>query len=162
MYFVWVIGFVWSILYVSLEVGIKTFPQNIWLIPKDMLSWTYTINQGGAIFGLNMMYFAWGYIVVVSFLNYSNYIPDNFFAPIEKNIDFQIPTRDKRNLAVGKTFVGKRGETEVAGVDIVKVVHSDNSESRYYTKQQDYSFIVCIFRKYIRLLVPVLFASSGI
>jgi hypothetical protein len=162
MYFVWVIGFIWSILYVSLQVGIKTFPQNIWLIPKDMLTWTYTFNQGGAIFGLNMMYFAWGYIVVVSFLNYSNYIPDNFFDPIEKIEEFKIPSRNERNLSVGKTFVGKRRVTEVAGVDIVKVVHSDMSESRYYTKHQDYSYIVCIFRKYIRLLVPVLFASSGI
>ncbi len=46
-----------------------------------------------------MMYFAWGYIVVVSFLNYSNYIPDNFFDPIEKEeADFQIPTREERNL----------------------------------------------------------------
>ena len=125
MYFVWVIGFVWSIFYVSLEVGIKTFPQNIWLIPKEMLSWPYTINQGGAIFGLNMMYFAWGYIVVVSFLNYSNYIPDNFFDPIEKKEDFKIPTRKQRNNSVMKTFVGKRGETEVAGVDIVKIVHRD-------------------------------------
>ena len=109
-----------------------------------------------------MMYFAWGYIVVVSFLNYSNYIPDNLFHPIEKEGDFKIPTREERNLFIGKTFVGKRSVTEVAGVDIFKVVHSDNSESRYYTKQQDYSFIVFIFRKYIRLLVPVLFASSGI
>jgi hypothetical protein len=84
MYFVWVIGFIWSIIYVSLYIGLKTFPQNIWLIPKDLLSWTYTLNHGGETFGLNMMYFAWGYIIAASFLNYSNYIPIDFFSPIEK------------------------------------------------------------------------------
>jgi hypothetical protein len=84
MYFVWVIGFIWSILYVSLFIGVKTFPQNVWLIPKDLVSWTYTVNQGGETFGLNMMYFAYGYIIAASFLNYSNYIPLDFFNPIEK------------------------------------------------------------------------------
>jgi hypothetical protein len=48
------------------------------------------------------------------------------------------------------------------GIDVFKVVHSDKTESRYFTKQQDYPFFVTIFRKYLRLLVPVLFASCCI
>jgi len=54
------------------------------MIPKDLLNWTYTFNHGGLTFGINMMYFAWGYIIAASFLNYSNYTPENFFESIKK------------------------------------------------------------------------------
>jgi hypothetical protein len=126
MHFIWVVGFIWSISYVSLYIGLKTFPQNIWLIPKDIMSWTYTLNHGGETFGLNMMYFAWGYIITVSFLNYSNYIPLDFFTSIEKKVEAK-----EQNTRL-KTFVGEISEN--AGVDIVNVVHSDLTESKYFIK----------------------------
>ena len=73
MYFVWVIGFIWYILFVALNVGLRSYPQNIFQLPKDLADWTYSINHGGMMFGMNMIYLAWGYIMVVSFLNYTNY-----------------------------------------------------------------------------------------
>ena len=76
------------------------------------------------MFGLNMIYLALGYIMVVSFLNYSSYIPADFFSPI-----FRKPSVEQENESLQRrnTFVGERGGSE--GLDFVKVVHSDNSES---------------------------------
>ena len=44
----------------------------------------------------------------------------------------------------------------------MKVVHSDESESKYFLKLQEFSFVFTIIRKYIRLLVPIAFATLGI
>ncbi len=60
------------------------------------------------------------------------------------------------------SFIGERGGLEQEGIDFVKVVHSDNSESKYFLKQQEFSFFVNVFRKYLRLLVPIAFATLGI
>ena len=65
--------------------------------------------------------------------------------------------RSSKNYRTFESFVEGEDRSD-NGVDFIKVVHSDNTETRYYIKQQDYSFIVNIVRKYIRLLVPVLFA----
>ena len=48
------------------------------------------------------------------------------------------------------------------GLDYVQVVNSDNTESRYYLKRSESTFIVTVIRKYIRLFVPMLFAVLGI
>jgi hypothetical protein len=47
-------------------------------------------------------------------------------------------------------------------LNFVKVVHSDNTESKYFLKSQEFSFIFTVIRKYIRLLVPITFATLGI
>lgn len=92
MYFVWVFGFVWYILFQALAISINWYPQNIFLLPKDIADWSFAINHGGMMFGLNMIYLAWGYIMVVSFLNYSSYIPADFFSPI-----FRKPSVEQEN-----------------------------------------------------------------
>jgi hypothetical protein len=79
MYFVWVLGFVWYMFFEALVLGIKGFPQNIFLLPKDISKVSFALNNGGMMFGMNMIYLAWGYIMVASFLNYSNYVPEDFF-----------------------------------------------------------------------------------
>lgn len=86
MYFVWVFGFVWYLLFMALNIGIKAFPQNIFLLPKDISGFSFSINHGGMLFGMNLIYLAWGYIMVVSFLKYSIYVPKDFFSPF-KNKD---------------------------------------------------------------------------
>lgn len=78
-----------------------------------------------------MMYFAWGYILATSFLNYSNYIPLDFFSPIVRKVKVELNLEFNRSST---SFVGGRGNNEAAGLDYVKVVHSDNTESNYYTK----------------------------
>jgi hypothetical protein len=70
MYFIWIVGFIWLICFQTLELGIRLFPQNIWTLPDDLTHWTYAIFHGGQLFGFNMVYYAWGYIIAVSLLNY--------------------------------------------------------------------------------------------
>ena len=51
------------------------------------------------MFGLNLMYLAWGYITAVNFLSFSNYIPSDFFTPIQnifKGLKKQKNTDDAR------------------------------------------------------------------
>ena len=79
MYFVYVLGFSWYILYVSASLGIKLFPENVWKLPEDLSNWTYMLIHGGMMFGMNMIYLAYGYIITVNFLNFSNYLPADFF-----------------------------------------------------------------------------------
>ena len=82
MYFVNVLGFAWFNLYAALYLGIKVFPENVWRFPEDLNHWTYMLNHGGQLFGMNMMYFATGYIMAVNFFNFTNYLPSDFFQPI--------------------------------------------------------------------------------
>ena len=56
---------------------------------------SYTINHGGMMFGMNMMYLSWGYIMVVSFLKYSNYVPDDFFYPIFNNQRYNETSKER-------------------------------------------------------------------
>ena len=160
MYFVFVLGFVWYVLFLALFLGLNGYPQNIFLLPKDISDWSYAINHGGMMFGLNMIYLAWGYIMVVSFLNYSAYIPADFFSPIFRKPSVEQTKENDENLKSRRSFIGARGGS--GGLDFVKVVHSDNSESQYFMKQQEFSIFVRVFRKYIRLLVPITFATLGI
>ena len=70
----------------------------MWTIPKMLMSWTYTVNHGGQTFGINMMYFAWGYIIAVSFLKYSNYVSEDFFDPIIREEEDMAPRSHRNNL----------------------------------------------------------------
>jgi len=82
MYAVWVFGFGWFALYVSCQIGLHSFPMNFFQLPVDMTDWTYSIVHGGQMFGLNLMYLAWGYITAVNFLNFSNYLPADLFSSL--------------------------------------------------------------------------------
>lgn len=82
MYAVWVMGFCWFILFSAVYVGLKSYPQNIWMLPNDLTHWVYVVTHGGQLFGMNMIYLAWGYILAVNFLSFSNYLPDDFFSPL--------------------------------------------------------------------------------
>jgi hypothetical protein len=117
MYAVWVIGFCWNVLFVSVYLGLKAYPQNIWMIPKDLTHWFYGVTHGGQLFGLNMIYLAWGYILAVNFLTYSNYIPIDFFKPLS------IARKEDENSTRNQSFVGQSGNTD--GMDYVQVNHSN-------------------------------------
>lgn len=58
--------------------------------------------------------------------------------------------------------MGQRGQTDIAGLDCIHITHSDNTESRYYIKTQEFPFIINLFRKYFRYFVPLLFAVLSI
>lgn len=88
MYFVWCVGFIWNIMFVACYVGIQSFPQNIWVLPQVIARWPYIFVHGGMMFGVNMMFLAWGYITAVNFLNFSNFIPKDFFEPLFQSIKF--------------------------------------------------------------------------
>jgi hypothetical protein len=56
-----------------------------------------------------MMYFAWGYIIAVNFLKYSNYVSDNFFLKDENQESEEatdVPQRGNRNIKTSSTFIG--------------------------------------------------------
>jgi hypothetical protein len=116
MYAVWVLGFCWNVLFVSVYVGIKTYPLNVWMLPRDLTHWMYTITHGGQMFGINMIFLAWGYIITVNFLGFSNYLPYDFFSPL--TIKFG---KNKSDLFSKRamSFVDKRGGTEIANLDYV-------------------------------------------
>jgi hypothetical protein len=123
MYFVYVVGFAWYILFDALYLGVKIFPENVWRFPEDIAHWTYLINHGGQLFGMNMIYLAYGYIIAVNFLNFSNYLPADFFAPI-KYICCKPSKQQARSFDSGQpresvSFIGQRGQTDIAGLDCV-------------------------------------------
>ena len=107
------------------------------------------------MFGLNLMYLAWGYITAVNFLSFSNYIPSDFFTPIQnifKGLKMQKNTDDARRSI---TYIDQKSGAEINGLSCVHVIHSDGTESKYFIKGQEFTFILNILRKYFRLVVPV-------
>jgi hypothetical protein len=161
MYFVWCAGFGWNILFVTVYLVVKTYPQNVWMLPRKLAHWTYAINHGGQMFGINMIYLAWGYIIAVNFLNFSNYIPEGFFESRLRPMKKPFP----QSLQKTNSFQGGAGgadNQDIDGLDCVRVVNSDYTESSYYIKQQEFTSVVNIVRKYIRLIIPLLFAVLSI
>jgi hypothetical protein len=151
MYAVWVFGFSWFALYVSCQVGLHSFPLNIYQLPVDMAHWTYSIVHGGQMFGLNLMYLAWGYITAVSFLNFSNYLPADFFSSLSARWTCK---KNKNERSGSVTVFEQKSGADINGLQAVHVIHSDNTESKYYIKREEFTFIVGIIKKYTRYLVP--------
>ena len=152
MYAVWVIGFVWFALFLAFHVGLQSFPSNIDMLPKDIMSWTYIVVHAGQLFGINLMYLAWGYITAVNLLNFSNYLPADFFSSIKSLWSFR--KQDGRRSSI-VTYEQKNG-AEINGLFSVHVAHSDGSESRYYIKREEFTFIVGIFRKFLRYVLTTM------
>jgi hypothetical protein len=60
----------------------------VWVLPQLLARWPFVLVHGGMLFGVNMMFLAWGYITAVNFLNFSNFIPKDFFEPLFKSLTF--------------------------------------------------------------------------
>ena len=78
-----------------------------------------------------MMFLAWGYIIAANFLSFSNYLPNDFFTPTEEKKKNDNSSRNRKSTS----FIESRNGNETAGLDYVHIIHSDNTESRYYIKR---------------------------
>eukprot|EP00347_Sterkiella_histriomuscorum_P019162 403342707 len=169
MYLLMSIGICWYIFYSATILAIKLYPRNFETLKSELSTMAYTINHGGQLFGLNLIFLAFGYLSITSSFEFTTFRPTK-----EEN---QRSGRRRQSSLVSMPTQGNQEQDSI--MDKKSTIRFQDSpmkpnrrkqpknsfddddliDGKYQIKRKPFNVVSRAFRKIFRLFVPLLFAT---
>ncbi|CDW84312.1 UNKNOWN [Stylonychia lemnae] len=160
LYLILAYGILWYTFFSSTMLGILMFPKNFQQISIEISGGMYLLFHGGQLFGMNMIFLASGYIIVISLFESSTFRPSRFQDLNRKKRNSIAPIETEGNEESSQKSFYENNNSK--GNIKLKEEEEELIEGKYQIKRRPFMIVARIFRRYLRFFIPLLFTTLSI